>query len=182
MCKLGLDVSEKDYGGVTLFGALGRAFRVFLNSILLKYCMYSVIFSPFNYRIIRPIVWRWMGVKIGKRCYIGYEVYIDIGHCDMICIEDRVRVANRCFILCHQRDLSDYCIGDDITKLKYRVESVHLRQGCFIGSGTTILPGVTIGEGSVIGAGSLVTHDIPAWTVAVGRPAKVVKYLPERKA
>ena len=37
------------------------------------------------------------------------------------------------------------------------------------------MPGVTIGEGAVIGAGTLVTKDIPAWTIAIGRPAKVIK-------
>jgi acetyltransferase-like isoleucine patch superfamily enzyme len=44
------------------------------------------------------------------------------------------------------------------------------------------MPGVTIGEGAIIGAGSLVTKDIPAWTIATGRPAKVVKEIPERSA
>lgn len=41
----------------------------------------------------------------------------------------------------------------------------------------SIMPGVTIGEGVVIGAGSLVTKDVPAWTVAMGRPAKVIRIL-----
>ena len=43
------------------------------------------------------------------------------------------------------------------------------------------MPGVTIGEGAVVGAGSLVTQDIPAWTIAVGRPAKVVKQIMVRE-
>lgn len=43
------------------------------------------------------------------------------------------------------------------------------------------MPGVTVGEGAIVGAYSLVTKDIPAWTIAVGRPAKVVKIIPERK-
>lgn len=46
---------------------------------------------------------------------------------------------------------------------------------------TMVMPGVTIGEGAIIGAYSLVTKDIPAWTVATGRPAKVVKEIPERE-
>jgi len=44
-----------------------------------------------------------------------------------------------------------------------------------IGMHSMVMPGVTIGEGAIIGAFSLVTKDIPAWTVAVGRPAKVVR-------
>jgi acetyltransferase-like isoleucine patch superfamily enzyme len=42
------------------------------------------------------------------------------------------------------------------------------------------MPGVTIGEGAIIGAGSLVTKDVPAWTIAVGNPAMVVKVLKQR--
>ena len=42
------------------------------------------------------------------------------------------------------------------------------------------MPGVTVGEGAIVGAGSLVTKDVPAWTIATGRPAKVVKEIPKR--
>lgn len=40
----------------------------------------------------------------------------------------------------------------------------------WIGGGAIILPGVTIGDNTVVGAGSVVTHDIPANTVAYGNP------------
>ena len=46
-----------------------------------------------------------------------------------------------------------------------------------LGKGCIVMPGVTIGEGSVIGAGSVVSKSIPAWSVAVGVPAKVIKEL-----
>lgn len=45
----------------------------------------------------------------------------------------------------------------------------------WIGQRTIILKGVKIGDGAVIGAGSIVTSDIPAHSLAVGIPAKVVK-------
>ena len=38
-----------------------------------------------------------------------------------------------------------------------------------------IMPGVTIGDGAVIGANAVVTKDIPAYSVAVGVPAKVLR-------
>ena len=44
------------------------------------------------------------------------------------------------------------------------------------GANVTIMPGVTIGEGAVIGGGSVVAKDIPPYGVAVGNPARVVKY------
>lgn len=45
----------------------------------------------------------------------------------------------------------------------------------YIGLNSTVLPGVTIGDNVVIGAGSMVTKDVPAGSVAVGIPAKVIK-------
>ena len=43
--------------------------------------------------------------------------------------------------------------------------------------GSIIMPGVTVGEGAIIGARSVVTHDVPAWTIVAGSPAKVIKEL-----
>jgi maltose O-acetyltransferase len=48
---------------------------------------------------------------------------------------------------------------------------------CWIGGGSVICPAVTIGPGCVIGAGSVVTKDIPAYSLAVGNPARVIKNL-----
>lgn len=54
-------------------------------------------------------------------------------------------------------------------------DSITVRRGAWIGAGSIILPGVTIGENAVVGAGSIVTRDVPAYSVAVGNPARVLK-------
>ena len=46
----------------------------------------------------------------------------------------------------------------------------------WIGAGATILSGVTIGRGAVIGAGAVVTRSVPPYAVAVGIPARVLKF------
>lgn len=46
----------------------------------------------------------------------------------------------------------------------------------WVGYGATILSGVTIGNGAVIGARAVVTKDIPDYAIAVGNPAKVIRY------
>lgn len=58
---------------------------------------------------------------------------------------------------------------------------IHIGRGAWIGAGSTILPGVTVGEYAIVGAGSVVTKDVPAYAVAVGSPAKVIKYLDKEK-
>ena len=55
--------------------------------------------------------------------------------------------------------------------------SVTIGINCWIGGGAIICPGVTIGDRTVIGAGSVVTHDIPADSLAVGNPCRVIRPL-----
>lgn len=59
----------------------------------------------------------------------------------------------------HQpKDEKDVVIGDDV----------------WLGAQVLVMPGVTIGDGCVVGAGSVVTRDLPANSIAVGSPAKIV--------
>lgn len=178
--KFGFNISEKEYGNVTIRIVLKKTMRNWFNGILMKYCMYSAFLGHLNYRKIRPFLWKFMGAKISGHIYIGTEVWADIGNISLITIEDGVHIANRCFLLCHQRDFSDYCIGDAYSNLPYVRKPIVLKKGCLLGSNVTILPGVTIGEGSIIGSGSVVSRDIPEWTLAIGSPAKIIKYIPKR--
>ncbi|KAA8827012.1 acyltransferase [Bifidobacterium tissieri] len=52
---------------------------------------------------------------------------------------------------------------------------VVIGKNVWIGRNVCILPGVTIGDGAVIGANAVVTHDVPAYAVAAGVPAQIVK-------
>lgn len=58
----------------------------------------------------------------------------------------------------------------------YTYGKVTIKENAWIGMGVTILPGVTIGKYAVVGAGAVVTKDIPDYAVAVGTPARVIKY------
>jgi acetyltransferase-like isoleucine patch superfamily enzyme len=177
---LGFNYSEDEYGQVSLWNVCMRFVRSIYGA-LLSSMMGWVILAPFNPRKVRPALMRRMGCHVGKGCFIGDHVRIDGGHADMITLEDGVSVAGGARLLCHQRDFSNYCVGDDYNKLGYVIKPIVLKKGCLIGMESFVLPGVTVGEGAIVGAGSLVTKNIPAWTVAVGRPAKVVKQIPARK-
>lgn len=68
--------------------------------------------------------------------------------------------------------------GTTLCKKNKIEESLHTTIGndVFIGANVTVLDGVKIADGAVIGAGAVVVNDIPPYAVAVGVPAKVVKY------
>ena len=52
---------------------------------------------------------------------------------------------------------------------------VNIEDGCDIGVGSSIVPGVRIGTGAIVGAGAVVTRDVPAYCVAAGVPARVIR-------
>ena len=54
-------------------------------------------------------------------------------------------------------------------------EKVTIGKDCYLGMGVCVMYSGNIGDGSVIGAGSTVVKPIPAYSVAVGTPAKVIK-------
>lgn len=54
-------------------------------------------------------------------------------------------------------------------------EKVIIGKNAWVGANSVILPGVTIGDNSVIGAGSTIIRDVPAYSVAAGNPAKIIK-------
>ncbi|BCS26383.1 sugar O-acetyltransferase [Aspergillus puulaauensis] len=54
-------------------------------------------------------------------------------------------------------------------------KEIHIGEDCWLAGNVTILPGVTIGNGAVIGASSVVTKDVPAYHLAVGNPARVIR-------
>ncbi|MFV0465572.1 MAG: sugar O-acetyltransferase [Lachnospiraceae bacterium] len=69
-------------------------------------------------------------------------------------------------------------INPDMREYMY-TDPVTIEDNCWIGAGATICPGVTIGENSVIGAGSVVIGNIPANSVAVGNPCRVIREINE---
>ena len=176
---LGFNYSEEAYGNVSLWRVIKQFFANIRGKYLLNMMDWAIL-EPLAPRKLRPSLMRKMGCHVGKGCFIGDHVRIDTGHADMITLEDGVSVAGGTRLLCHQRDFREYYVGSDYNALGYTIKPIVLKKGCLIGMESFVLPGVTVGEGAIVGAGSLVTKDVPAWTVATGRPAKVVREIPRK--
>ena len=117
-------------------------------------------------------------IVIGDRVNVGEYVHIGCNH--RIVIGDDVLMGSKIYITDHNHGVyrGDNADSPAIPPADRRLtegESVEIGARCWIGEFVTILPGVTIGEGSIIGSHSTVTHDIPANSIAVGSPARVVK-------
>lgn len=55
-------------------------------------------------------------------------------------------------------------------------KKVCIKNDVWIGQRAMIMPGVVIGEGAIIAAGAVVTHDVPAYAIVGGIPAKILKF------
>ena len=176
---LGFNYSEEEYGDVGLLKVVSKFFR----NIKLKWLekmLDSVLLEPFEPRKLRAYFIRKMGCHIGKDVFFGDYVRIDTSYADMIYIGDYTHITSGCRLLCHQRDLTGYYVGDNAAELGYQLGEIHIGKGVMVGMETMIMPGITIGDGAIIGARSMVTKDIPPFTIAVVSPAKVVKKIPQR--
>jgi len=81
-----------------------------------------------------------------------------------------------------RQQLMDWPSGNVIANKSWESvnsKPIRIEDYAWLGFDVVILKGVTVGEGAIVGARSVVTKDIPAWSVAVGNPARVIKYLPQ---
>ncbi|MGT2752908.1 sugar O-acetyltransferase [Streptococcus porcinus] len=124
-----------------------------------------------------PLRANWGGhfTTIGKNVYINFN--LTLVDDTFITIGDNTMIAPNVTIISGTHPLQPPLREQG---LQYNLP-VQIGKNCWIGANTTVLPGISIGDNSVIGANSLVTKDIPANSLALGSPARVVKSLKEDK-
>jgi sugar O-acyltransferase (sialic acid O-acetyltransferase NeuD family) len=106
------------------------------------------------------------------------------GHGNMILhgviIQAQASIGNHCILNTGVRVDHD-CVIEDFVHIApgtVLCGTVSVGEGTFIGAGAVVIPGRKIGAWATIGAGAVVTRDIPDYAVAVGNPARVIKYTP----
>lgn len=110
------------------------------------------------------------GLKLGRNVEIIDSFFFDPSHCFLISIGDNCTICPNVRLIAHDASSKKHL---DYTK----IGKIDIRENCFIGDSTIVLPGVRIGPNVIIGAGSVVTKDIPPGIVAAGNPAREIESL-----
>jgi len=112
-------------------------------------------------------------VRVGKGTYINRNTFIDASL--SVIVGQECGIGPGCYITDH-----DHGMEANTPPLAQPLiaQPTQLCDRVWLGAHVTVLKGVTIGKDAVIGAGSVVTKDIPPGAIAVGVPARVLKYKP----
>ncbi|MEG2656746.1 MAG: acetyltransferase [Clostridium sp.] len=113
----------------------------------------------------RVLIHDFMTVGYGTIIYEGAILTIDIN------IGEHVIISPKCGIG-HDSIIRDY------VSLLWNVNisgADIIEEGVLIGSGATVIQNLTVGRESIIGAGSVVVKNVPAYSTAVGIPAKIIR-------
>ena len=112
-------------------------------------------------------------IEVGENFFANYNfTVLDVG---------KVRIGKNAQIA---PNVSIYTAGHPLhpdsrnTGYEYGID-VTIGDNVWLGGGVSVMPGVTIGDNCVIGGGSVVTKDIPAWSLAVGNPCRVIRQITE---
>lgn len=150
---------------------LGKVFKIVKNTKLAKN---TVVYSPCSISEVTVGFGTYIApyssvhnTTIGKFCSIGPNFFCGYGIHPL----NGISTAPMFYSTKKQNGMT---LSKD-NKVDERKQII-IGNDVFIGANVTVLDGVSIGDGAVIGAGAVVTKDIPPYAIALGVPAKVVKF------
>jgi UDP-2-acetamido-3-amino-2,3-dideoxy-glucuronate N-acetyltransferase len=124
------------------------------------------------------------GCIVGSDCVLGQNVFIGKG----VVVGDRVKIQNNVSVYSGVTVedgvfLGPGCVFTNVINprselnRKDEFKPTLLRKGATIGANATVVCGLSIGEYAFIGAGAVVTHDVPAYGLVVGNPARLAGWV-----
>lgn len=147
------------YYKYSLFKIIIKPIRKYITNVVAANC-------PFN--IIRILLYRCCGFKIGKKCFIGMKCYLDDLCPECIIIGNNVTISYGVYFACHgpkQKHLPIIIEDNSYIGMRTSIISKNRNKG---------IEGITIGDSAVIGACSLVNANIPSNVTVAGTPCKII--------
>ncbi|MNQ98933.1 Galactoside O-acetyltransferase [compost metagenome] len=111
-------------------------------------------------------------ITLDTNVFLG-EYTVIYGHGDVSIGKNTLIAMHTCIVS------SNHTISNKTTMIRSEPDillPVKIGSDVWIGAGAKILGGTNIGDGVIIGAGSVVNKDIPPYAIAVGVPARVIRY------
>lgn len=142
--------------------------------IIIRYLWRQSMSSEEYVRYLRKL-----GIKIGEGVHFRYPEHtiIDTTRPCLIELGNNIDINDNFTILTH--DFATFVFRERYNDFVNSSGKVKIGNNIVFGRNVTILKGVTIGDNCIIGAGAIVSKSIPANSVAMGSPAKVVYTLDE---
>ncbi len=186
-----------------LYGFLSKIFNFFhlLKGHLIAFTYYFTLHIFFRklgsnccFQSFLRFGYVFRNIQVGNNCYFGIGLLLNCGSGSHIIIGDNVSINDYTFISSlYNVEIGDntrigefvsirdndhsFTDSDVLIRLQgFSGKPIKIGSDVWIGRGVFIGKGVEIGDGAVIGANSVVTKSIPPFAVAVGSPAKVIKY------
>ena len=130
--------------------------------------------------------------EIGDAVFLGSQTFLQGRHDGHCVIGSHTWIGPQSYFDCRDMELGEHVgwgpgakvLGSEhtgepadvpIIQTDLVIKPVRVGKWADIGTGAVLLPGVTVGEGAIIGAGAVVTQDVPAYAVAAGVPARVLR-------
>jgi acetyltransferase-like isoleucine patch superfamily enzyme len=151
----------------------------------------NVIFEPGSMVFHAP------QISLGNNVYVGHYAILKGYYRNEMVVGDNVWIGQQCFL----HSAGGLTIGNNvgigpgvrihtarheelgrsvpILAAPTEPAAVTIEDDADLGIGSIILPGVRVGRGAQIGAGAVVAEDVPAYAIAAGVPARVLRYRPE---
>jgi len=168
MSRLGVEVMAMLDQTIALLPDLGIAIRIrrWFYSLRMRKAGRFIAYSGF--KIFAP-----ENVSIDDGASINLGVVVDASNGGEITIGKNVLMGPYCVLRAADHVFSDP--DKTIQQQGHAGGKIAIEDDCWLGSHVVVTRDVTIGKGSVIGAHSVVTRDIPAYSVALGVPARIVR-------
>lgn len=122
-------------------------------------------------------------IEVGSNCFVGENARI--WSAEAVSIGDRVLISHGVNIhdtdshamsakRRHEHILSMFATGHPVDLPDVTSKPIRIDDDAWIGFNSVILKGVRVGRGAIVGAASVVCHDVPAYSIVVGNPARLI--------